>query len=158
MHKPLFVVSFYDVNSPERYIPEDEDIWNEVKHKYDCISPAEEDEWTEKHFVKALNNMFDGVVYDGNTYIIPKEAIKAYLEKMTEKVKQYLDEKPLTGKNINRWMNGLRYGIFEEGTHFIVDGSSEYGVGFASHLLYEEEGKEKVFANIKLESIYDAHC
>ena len=158
MHKPLFVVSFYDANSHDRYIPSEDDVWEAVKHEYDYISPANKG-WTEKTFAAVLNSMFDSVAYDGKMYNIPKEAIRAYLEGMTEKIKQYLAEKPLTGETICRWKNGLRYGIIEEGCHFVIDGSTEYGIDFAARLLCgNKKDEENAFASIKLEAIYDAHC
>ena len=158
MHKPLFVVSFEDL-SESRYIPTEEEVREQVQGTFDCLSPANEDEWTEENFSRVLINMFDGVTTDGKTYFVPVEAVKAYLAKKTEVVKKYIAEQPLDAGQLCRWKNRLIYGIFESGNDFIIDGAYEHETDFATILLKRsEENLETVFARIKLESIYDAHC
>ena len=154
MHKPLFVVTTCNVNDTDRYIPNEDDVWNEVKNIYDCIDP--DGGWTKDHFADALKEMFGtSVTCDGSVFTVPQKAVKEYLYRMAVKIRTYIIEKPLTAGTICGWKNGLMYGLFEEGSHFIVDGASEYSIDFASGLLASRNNDKNV--TFRLEAVYDVH-
>lgn len=155
MHKPLFVVSVRDL-SEGRYIPDEEDVWNEVKSRCDYIGLAEEDEWTEKNFVKALESMFglENVTISDGKYYIAKKAVRAHLEKLAEKVREHAS-KTINAETLCKWKNQLWYGILEDSYQFIVDGSFDFETDFCTTLMNHEP--EKGYVAVKFEAVYDTH-
>ena len=155
MHQPLFVVSVNDL-SESRYIPEDDDVWNEVKGRFDYIGLAEENEWTEKNFVKALESMFGlkNIICSGKKYFIPKKEVRACLEKMAENVREHARQ-PINAETLCRWKNRWIYGILESGYQFVTDGCFETEIDFCTTLMNSEP--EKGYVTVCFEAVYDTH-
>lgn len=153
MHQPLFVVSVNDLGE-NRYIPDEDDVWNEVQHRFDYISLAEEGKWTEKNFVKALETMFGDIICSGKDYFIPKKAIRSYLEKLAEKVVEHARQ-PINAETLCKWKNRLRFGILESGYQFVTDGCFDTEIDFCTTLMNSEP--EKGYATIRFEAVYDTH-